>query len=68
MFYVKDKLSDTAEIMVEIHDDNVYCSCPGCLCEVQIDLGKLLSDGDGGLYDTSVYCTNCSKERLEELN
>ena len=67
MFYVKEKLSEEAEVMVEIHDDNVYCTCPGCGCEVQVDLGELLSDGEGDLYGTSVYCTDCSMERLEEL-
>ena len=25
------------------------------------------SDGEGDLYGTSVYCTDCSMERLEEL-
>jgi len=67
MFYVKEKLSEAAEVMVEIHDDNVYCTCPCCGCEVQVDLGELLSDGEGDLYGTSVYCTDCSMERLEEL-
>jgi hypothetical protein len=66
MFYVKEKLSDAAEIMVEIHDENVYCHCPGCGCEVQIDLAVLFSDGEGDLYGTSVYCLDCSKKGLEE--
>ena len=65
MFYVKEKLSQAAEAMVDIHDDNVYCTCPGCGCEVHVDLGDLLSEGD--LYGTSVYCTDCSKLKLKEL-
>ena len=67
MFYVKEKLSCAAEVMVEIHDDNVYCTCPGCGCEVHVDLGDLLSAGEGDLYGTSVYCIDCSKLKLEEL-
>ena len=65
MFYVKEKLSDTVEITVEIHDDNVFCTCPGCGCEVIIDLAELFSDGEGDLYGTSVYCPECSRSRLE---
>ena len=67
MFYVKEKLSQVAEIMVEIHDDNVFCTCPGCGCEVHVDLGDLLGVGEGDLYGTSVYCIDCSKLKLEEL-
>ena len=67
MFYVKEKLSEAAEVRVEIHDDNVYCTCPGCGCEVQVDLIDVLCNDQGDLYSTSVYCTDCSMERLEEL-
>jgi hypothetical protein len=64
MFYVREKISDSAEITVEIHDDNVFCTCPGCGCEVSIDLAELFSDGDGDLYGTSVCCPACSRSRL----
>jgi hypothetical protein len=37
MFYVREKISDTAGITVEIHDDNVFCTCPGCGSEVCVD-------------------------------
>lgn len=65
MFYVKEKISPTVDITVELHDDNVFCICPGCGCEVEIDLAKLLSDGESDLYGTAVYCPNCSKSKLE---
>ena len=67
MFYVKEKLSAAAEVMVEIRDDNVYCTCPGCGHEVQVDLGELLFSGEIELCGTSVYCTCCSMKRWEEL-
>lgn len=67
MFYVKERLSDTAKIMVELHDDNVFCTCPGCGCEVQIDLADLFSDGESDLYGTSVYCPDCSRKRMEGI-
>jgi hypothetical protein len=66
MFYVKEKLSDTVEINAEIHDDNVFCTCPGCGSEVCVDLAELLNDGEGDLYSASVYCPACSMKRLEE--
>lgn len=65
MFYVREKISDTVEVSVEIHDDNVFCTCRGCGCEVGIDLAELFSDGDGDLYGTTVYCPECSSSRLE---
>ena len=63
MFYVREKLSDSTEITVEIHDDNVFCTCPGCGGEVEIDLAELFSDGEGDLYSTSGYCSECSYAR-----
>jgi transposase-like protein len=66
MFYVREKISDTAEITVEIHDDNVFCTCPGCGSDVRVDLAELFNDGEGDLYSTSVYCPACSKSRLED--
>ena len=65
MFYVKAKINDSVEITTKIHDDNVFCICPGCGCEVEIDLAELFSDGESDLYGTAVYCTDCSKEKLE---
>jgi len=65
MFYVKERISDTAQLTVELHDDNVFCRCPGCGCEVCIDLAELFSDGDGDLYGTAIYCAGYSKARLE---
>ena len=65
MFYVREKISETVEVTVEIHDDNVFCTCPGCGCEVEINLAELFSDGEGDLYGTAVYCPECSGSRLE---
>lgn len=63
MFYVKTQLSDEVEIAVEIHDDNVFCICPGCGCEMEVDLAEILGNGD--LYGTEVFCSECSRARLE---
>lgn len=63
MFFVREKISDTVEITVEIHDDNVFCTCPGCSCEVEINLAELFSNGNGDLYGTAVYCPECSRSR-----
>ena len=62
MVYVKEKLSDSAEINIGIHDENVFCRCPKCGCEVLVDLAEILSDGVSDLFGTSVYCAECSKE------
>ena len=62
MFYVREKINDTAEGTVEIHNDNVFCTCPGCGCEVGVDLAELFSDGEGDLYGTAVCCDKCSRK------
>ncbi|EGQ26738.1 hypothetical protein HMPREF9372_1279 [Sporosarcina newyorkensis 2681] len=65
MFYVKEKISPAVDVTVDIHDDNVFCTCPDCGCEVNVDLAQLFLAGEGDLYSTSVYCVDCSKPRLK---
>ena len=69
MFYVKEKLTETVEISVEINDENVYCTCPCpcCGCEVNVDLSEVFSDGISDLYGTSVYCKKCSETLTRKL-
>jgi len=66
MFFVKEKINDAVDVTVELHDDNVFCICPGCGCEVEINLAELFSDGESDLYGTAVYCPECSRRRLED--
>lgn len=37
----KEKISDAMEIVVEINDENVFCICPSCECEVNVDLSEV---------------------------
>ncbi|MGI6226978.1 MAG: hypothetical protein ACOYJ1_12070 [Peptococcales bacterium] len=67
MFYAKAKISDTTNITVELHDDNIFSICPGCGNEVEIDLAELLGNGECDLYGTAVYCLSCSKRKLGVL-
>lgn len=69
MFYVKEKMSDVAEMTIEITDENVYCTCPKCGVEVSVDLAEVLKDGDSDLFSTAVCCADCSRKiRKGELN
>lgn len=67
MFYVKESINDTLEIRVDIHDDNVFTTCPDCGVEICVDISELFSDEESDLYGTSIFCPECSKSRLEEL-
>jgi hypothetical protein len=67
MFYVKQTINDSLEIRVEIHDDNVFTTCPDCGVEICVDISELFSDGESDLYGTAIFCPECSKSRLEEL-
>lgn len=66
MFYVKEK-TDTAEIKVELNDENVFCTCPDCGKEVGVDLSCVFSDGTGDLYNTAVLCRTCSQQRVKRI-
>ncbi len=45
MFYVKEQLNDAMEVSIEINDENVFCRCPHCGSEVQVDLAEVFADG-----------------------
>ena len=60
MFYVKKALDDEMTIAIDVTDENVFCKCPCCGDEIQVDLGKLMKEPMAELIDTSVMCDNCS--------
>ena len=64
MFYVKQNFG-YAEVITEIHDDNVFCRCPVCGAEHQVDLAEIFGGDEVDLYGTAVLCAVCSKARLE---
>lgn len=64
MFYIKEKVTDSLELSAEINDENVFCRCPVCGAEVQVDLEAVFADGDADLFGTSVLCNECSAEVL----
>lgn len=68
MFYVKTKLSEESNIITEITDENVFCTCPGCGAEVCIgDITELAAQGDFDLYGTAIYCKECGKKATKKL-
>lgn len=60
MFYVKETVSDSMDVTIEINDENVFCRCPRCGDEVQVDLQEILKEGD--LFGTAVFCERCSRK------
>lgn len=62
MFYVKERLSDTLEISIQITDENVFCYCPMCGSEVSVDIAEILNNGESDLFGTAIYCSECSKK------
>lgn len=62
MVYIKSKISDNAEIKIDLYDDEIYTQCPKCGREMQVEteiLRELLKDGC--LVSASIYCSECSK-------
>ena len=66
MFYVKTNLTDGMSVKTEITDENVFCRCPDCGSEVQVDIAEVFSDGEGDLYSTAVLCQECGQARFTE--
>lgn len=66
MFYVKAKISKSAEVRVDITDENVFCKCPVCGKEVQVYLSDILKDEDADLTGTAVFCDECGKTARNE--
>lgn len=65
MFYVKEKISDVAEVTIEITDENVFCAYPKCGVEVLVDLVEVLTDRESDLFSTAVCCGGCSRKIQE---
>lgn len=59
MFYVKAKISDECCVKIDITGENVFTLCPQCGREHSVDIVEQAS-GDFDLYDTAVYCAECS--------
>lgn len=64
MFYVKETMGDAAEVKIEINDENVFCRCPHCGSEVQVNLQDILKDEDSDLFGTVVLCENCTRRMM----
>ena len=67
MFYVKEKINDVMEVSIEI-EDNVFCRCPKCGNEVDVELSDFIGDKDFDLYSSSVCCSKCSKKFFREAS
>ena len=67
MFYVKETINDSMEIKVELHDDNVFTTCPDCGVESSVDIAEIFNEVKADLYGTSLFCVECSKHRLEDF-
>ena len=60
MFYVK---SDDGK-KVDIYGDELYTTCPICGKEFTVDIIELVkNDSDFDICGTSIYCSECSKEK-----
>lgn len=66
MFYLKETVSPSIELKIDLHDDNVFCMCPGCGCDVQVDLADLFKNDHTDLYDTAVFCSICGDHNLKQ--
>ena len=64
MFYAKERMNDAMEVSIELTDENVFCRCPKCGEEVQVNLEDVFADGEVDLFGTSVLCDKCSHKVL----
>jgi hypothetical protein len=67
MIYTKANITDDIEIKVTLYSEAIFCNCPDCGIEVQVDtetLRDILQDGD--LAISSLYCDTCSEKYLNK--
>ena len=64
MFYVKETMGDAVEVKIAINNENVFCRCPHCGSEVQVNLQDILNDEDSDLFGTAVLCENCTRRMM----
>ena len=65
MFYVKKSLGEDAGIRIDITDDNVFCRCSKCGCEVQVDIVEVIKE-TVDLYGTEIFCDVCAMDEFGE--
>lgn len=63
MLYIKTQISENVEIKVDLYEDEIYSTCPGCGKEEQVEIEHLISilEDGGDFAGTSIYCEECSK-------
>ena len=64
MFYAKAKLSENAELAVELTEENVYCKCPVCGREVSVNLAAVFAGGEGGVASRAGLCAHFTSEGM----
>lgn len=64
MFYVKERLNDAMEVVVDINDENVFSHCIHCGKELPVNLEDLFADSSVDLSSTGVVCTTCAGKIL----
>lgn len=61
MFYVKEHINSNVEVKIDIDSTNVYCICPRCGQEQQVDLNDFFGDEDFNL-DVHLFCDECQSK------
>jgi len=64
MFYAKTAIGECAELRIELNDETIYTTCPGCGEEILVDLNDVIIDGQLDLGGTSIYCGECATKRF----
>lgn len=67
MLYVKKKFhegtADEIEVKFDLYDDEIYCICPECGKEVQLDKESLIAIlEDGDFAHSALCCKDCSQK------
>jgi hypothetical protein len=65
LFFIKEYLGNQSELITYITEDNVFCTCPNCGADVQVDLASVIECANYDLENTAVWCDDCAKEWLK---
>lgn len=65
MLYLKAQINEQVELKIDLYDDEIFTTCPGCGKEVQVepqDLVEIIQSG-GDFVGTNIYCNGCFSKK-----
>lgn len=66
LYHKVELLTKNTTINIPLYDDEIFCICPGCEIEMEVDheMIKSIIEGQGDFSGTSFYCADCTRKKI----